>query len=81
MSGKCCKGKSNRPHTPIVSRQQQKLFSAVASGKSTKASSLSKAEAERHLEESKGKNLPKYHSEAGRKVAVKKLKKKAGINW
>lgn len=50
--------KKGRKHTPIVSEQQRKLFGAVASGRATKASGLSKAEAVRHLKESKGKNLP-----------------------
>ena len=52
---------SGRKHTPIVSEKQRKLFGAVASGTATKASGLSKAEAVRHLKESKGKNLPEYH--------------------
>ena len=55
MSGKNC---NKRKHTPIVSRAQQKLFGAVASGKSTKATGLTKAKAVEHLKESKGKNLP-----------------------
>ena len=55
MPGKHCKGKK---HTPIVSRAQQKLFGAVASGKKTKATGLSVKKAKEHLEESKGKNLP-----------------------
>jgi hypothetical protein len=48
---------SGRKHTPITSRKQQRLFGAVASG-SKKLSGLSKAEAVRHLKESKGKDLP-----------------------
>jgi hypothetical protein len=44
-----------RKHTPITSRKQQKLFAVVAKGGATKASGLSKAEAKRHLVESKGK--------------------------
>ena len=56
MPGKACKG---RKHTPIVSRKQQKLFGAVAGGKKTKAKGLSRAEAKRHLTESKGKKLPR----------------------
>jgi hypothetical protein len=54
-----CSG--HRKHTPIVSRQQQKFFGAIASGSAT-APGLSKAEARRHLKESKGKRLPKTHS-------------------
>ena len=53
--------KNARKHTPIVSEQQRKFFGAVASGKA-KAPGLSKAEAGRHLAESKGKNLPKWHN-------------------
>lgn len=47
-----------KKHTPIVSRQQQKLFAVAAAGKKTKATGLSVAEAKRHLKESKGKDLP-----------------------
>lgn len=54
MTGPGC----NRKHTPIVSEKQRKLFGAVASGKKTKASGLSKLEAVRHLRESEGKKLP-----------------------
>jgi len=57
--------KSGRKHTPIVSEQQRKLFGAVASGKATKATGLSVAEAVRHLKESKGKDLPKRHHKKG----------------
>jgi hypothetical protein len=42
-----------------VSEKQRRLFGAVASGKSTKVSGLSKAEAVRHLKEAKGKKLPR----------------------
>ena len=55
MPGKSCKG---RKHTPIVSKAQRGLFGAVAGGKATKATGLSKAEAKRHLSEAKGKKLP-----------------------
>lgn len=55
----------HRKHTPVVSRQQQKLFGAVASG-NAKVSGLSKEEAEEHLKESKGKKLPKRSKAAGR---------------
>lgn len=50
--------KRKRKHTPIVSKTQQRLFGAVRGGKKTKATGLSKAEAGRHLTESKGKKLP-----------------------
>ena len=62
MTTKICSGKK---HTPIVSEQQRKLFGAVVSGKATMAPGLSKAEALRHLKESKGKDLPKYHHKKG----------------
>lgn len=48
----------HRKHTPIVSQAQRGLFGAVRAGKKTKATGLSKAEAGRHLRESKGKKLP-----------------------
>ena len=53
------KKKGHRKHTPIVSEKQRRLFGAVAGGKKTKAPSLSRAEAKRHLKEAKGKKLPK----------------------
>jgi hypothetical protein len=55
MPGKHC---GHKKHTPIVSRAQQRLFGAVASGKKTKATGLSKAKAREHLRESRGKSLP-----------------------
>lgn len=58
MTTVACK-KKGRKHTPIVSRQQQKLFAMVASG-DKQLPGLSKAESKRHLEESKGKKLPKW---------------------
>ncbi len=61
MTTAACK-RSGRKHTPIVSEQQRKLFGAVVLGKATMASGLSKVEALRHLKESKGKDLPEYHS-------------------
>lgn len=54
MTGDGCLEK----HTPIVSKKQRALFGAVASGKDTKASGLSRVEALKHLKESKGKKLP-----------------------
>jgi hypothetical protein len=55
----CSKTKSGqyRKHTPIVSEAQRRLFGAVASGKKTKATGLSRTEAVRHLKEVKGKEL------------------------
>lgn len=55
-----CSGEGclKRKHTPIVSKKQRALFGAVASGKDTKASGLSSAEALEHLKEVKGKTLP-----------------------
>lgn len=62
----------HRAHTPIVSRAQQRLFGAVRGGQATKATGLSKAEAGRHLRESKGKKLPARKSrlsKRGRRAA------------
>ena len=56
MTDVCREG--GRAHTPIVSRQQQKLFGMVSSG-AKKLPGLSKAMAKRHLDESKGKKLPR----------------------
>jgi hypothetical protein len=60
---------THRKHTPIVSRQQQKLFGAVESGSVT-LPGLSKQEAAAHLDESKGKKLPKYSHKKGRNKAM-----------
>jgi len=68
-----------RKHTPIVSRQQQKLFGAVASG-SKKLPGLSKREAEEHLRESKGKDLPKRAALALQAMAALGITKKADID-
>lgn len=57
--GSKTKSGKHRKHTPIVSQAQRGLFGAVAAGKKTKATGLSKTEAKRHLKESKGKKLPK----------------------
>lgn len=67
MPGSHCKNKrSNRKHTPIVSEKQQKAMAVAryspeeAYGAAKEmARSMPKAELERHLEESKGKKLPK----------------------
>lgn len=60
-------GLIHRKHTPIVSRAQQRLFGAVRAGRATKATGLSKAEAGRHLTESKGKKLPARRSRLTRR--------------
>lgn len=65
-------GKRRKPHTPIVSEAQRRLFGAVASGKVTKAPGLSKVEAREHLTEAKGKDLP----ETAKKKALGRLVKK-----
>lgn len=65
MTTKACR-KSERKHTPIVSGQQRKAM-AVARYSPEKAygaakqmaKSMPKAELTRHLEESKGKKLPR----------------------
>ena len=55
-------GKSSRKHTPIVSKKQRGFFGAELArkraGKETKTE-MPEAELVRHLEESKGKKLPK----------------------
>jgi len=51
-------GRCGKAHTPIVSRQQQKLFGMVASG-NKKLPGLSKKMAKLHLDESRGRKLPR----------------------
>jgi hypothetical protein len=63
----------HRKHTPITSEAQRRLFGAVASG-SADLPGLSKAEAERHLRESKGKNLPEKVSGASKDYPKKSKK-------
>lgn len=57
------KKKKHRKHTPIVSKAQQGKFGAELArrraGKKSRMSSITTKELERHLEESKGKKLPK----------------------
>ncbi len=48
----------HRAHTPIVTRQQQKLFGYWDSHPSERPRSITSEEVESHLEESKGKKLP-----------------------
>jgi hypothetical protein len=61
MSGRACK--SNRKHTPIVSQAQRgKMGAELArrrSGESSQMKGITTSELESHLEESKGKKLPK----------------------
>jgi hypothetical protein len=61
MTGAGC-GKLHRKHTPIVSEKQRGFFGAELKrkreGKETKTE-MSEVELSRHLEESKGKRLPK----------------------
>lgn len=71
MTGPGC----TKKHTPIVSKKQQRLFGAVAGGKSTKASGLSVTEAKRHLRESKGKKLPESALSRRAKVLRRRRKK------
>ena len=61
-----CKDKINcsssgRPHTPIVSEAQRRLFGAGLArrraGKGSKMPGITTEELENHLKESKGKNL------------------------
>lgn len=76
MPGKGCR-KRGRAHTPITSRVEHGAMGVVYAKKKGKkvklkgparkiAKSMSKAELKRHLEESKGKKLPKK-AKRGRK--------------
>ena len=53
----------HRKHTPIVSKKQRGLFGAELArrraGKESRMPGITTAELESHLEESKGKKLPK----------------------
>jgi hypothetical protein len=48
-------GCSDRKHTPIVSRKQQKLFGLWKSNPSRRPKSITKKQVSAHLKESKGK--------------------------
>ena len=62
MPGKRCP-KSGRKHTPIVSEKQRGLFGAELArrraGKKGRMKGITTEELERHLKESKGKDLVK----------------------
>lgn len=62
MPGKNCGKGKTRAHTPITSKAQQGMMGAELgrrrAGKKGKMSSMTTAELESHLRESKGKNLP-----------------------
>lgn len=64
----------HRKHTPIVSEKQRRLFGAVAGGVQTKATSLSKVDAKRHLEEVEGKKLPEQVKRKAFHRVVSKIK-------
>jgi len=55
--------KKHRKHTPIVSEKQRGLFGAELArrraGEEPRMKGITTEELERHLEESKGKDLPK----------------------
>ena len=59
MPGNC----GSRKHTPITSEKQRGLFGAELArrraGKESRMKGITTSELERHLHESKGKNLPK----------------------
>ncbi len=63
MPGKCCKGESHRKHTPIVSEAQRGKFGAEyarrKAGKKGRMKGITTIELKSHLEESKGKKLPR----------------------
>lgn len=69
MPGRGCK-KSDRAHTPIVSKKQRGLFGAELarrrSGKKRKMKGITTKELEKHLKESKGKKLPKSRKKRGK---------------
>ena len=71
MPGKGCK-----KHTPIKSEAQRGLFGAVAGGKETKTTGLSKAEAKRHLKEVAEKRLVKKVGRRLKKIRCDNAKKK-----
>ena len=74
----CSKTKSGeyRKHTPIVSEAQRRLFYAAASGKETKAKSLSKKEAKEHLAEVEHKKLPARVEKKTRRGLARLARKK-----
>lgn len=54
----------HRKHTPIVSRQQQKFFAVELEKKKEGEvgnTGMTQAELTRHLQESRGKRLPRIH--------------------
>jgi hypothetical protein len=53
-----CTGGSTRKHTPITTRKQQRLFGYWHSHPGERPKSITSAEVEAHLSESKGKDLP-----------------------
>lgn len=64
MPGKGCGKGGHRKHTPIVSEKQRGFMGAELARKragEAGKTDMSKAELERHLHESKGKDLPKTH--------------------
>ena len=74
----CPKTKSGKykKHTPIVSEAQRRLFYAAASGKATKAKSLSKKEAKEHIEEVEHKKLPERAERKTRRGLARLARKK-----
>ena len=61
MPGKGCGKGGGRKHTPITSEKQREFFGAELARKRAGEegkTDMSKTELERHLHESKGKNLP-----------------------
>lgn len=74
--GKKTKKGKRRKHTPIVSEAQQGKFGSELArrraGKDRRMRGITTEELESHLEESKGKNLPKRKSKKGGYIAVGK---------
>ena len=63
------------PHTPIVSKQQQRLFGSELArreaGETPQMPGITKRELRRHLEESRGKNLPERITPRMRRLTPK----------
>ena len=62
---------THRAHTPITSGKQRRLFGYWMSNPSEKPASITTAEVESHLHETKGKKLPE-RAPAIRKHKVRK---------
>ena len=64
----CEKSKEKKEH--VVSKAQAGFFGAVAGGKSTKKTTMTRAQARHHLRGEKIKGLPKRKSKRSRKTLL-----------